>query len=147
MFDKLTSMNFSLVAVRQTRRRNAAGAHGVCCCVQKKQKVGVTQADRGQSCLCWSGPIQTFGYSCRWKQLYIQNATPQLSSLQVLPVVLAAPVATAANQISGSCVMILKPKCRFRHRMRKFTLNTSGLSLILPWLYEAQTWIVQITFR
>ena len=35
MFDNLTSINFSLVSVRQTRRRYAAESHGVCCRVQK----------------------------------------------------------------------------------------------------------------
>ena len=39
MFDNLTSINFSLVSVRQARCRNATGAHGVCCRVKKKTKL------------------------------------------------------------------------------------------------------------
>ena len=44
MFDNLTSINFSLVSVRQTRRRYA---DGVCCRVQKKPNSGLIQADLG----------------------------------------------------------------------------------------------------
>ena len=44
MFDNLTSINFSLVSVRQTRRRYA---DGVCCRVQKKPNSGLIQADSG----------------------------------------------------------------------------------------------------
>ena len=51
MFDNLTSINFSLVSVRQTRRRYA---DGVCCRVQKQPNSGLIQADSGYSCLCWS---------------------------------------------------------------------------------------------
>ena len=47
MFDNLTSINFSLVSVRQTRRRYAAESHGVCCGVQKKPNSGSIQADSG----------------------------------------------------------------------------------------------------
>ena len=47
MFDNLTSINFSLVSVRQTRRRYAAESHGVCCRVQKKPNSGLIQADSG----------------------------------------------------------------------------------------------------
>ena len=54
MFDNLTSINFSLVSVRQTRRRYAAESHGVCCRVQEKPNSGLIQADSGYSCLCWS---------------------------------------------------------------------------------------------
>ena len=44
MFDNLTSIKFSLVSVRQTRRRYA---DGVCCRVQKKPNSGLIQADSG----------------------------------------------------------------------------------------------------
>ena len=47
MFDNLTSINFSLVSVRQTRRRYAAESHGVCCRVQEKPNSGLIQADSG----------------------------------------------------------------------------------------------------
>ena len=44
MFDNLTSINFSLVSVRQTRRKYA---DGVCCRVQIKPNSGLIQADSG----------------------------------------------------------------------------------------------------
>ena len=47
MFDNLTSINFFLVSVRQTRRRYAAESYGVCCRVQKKPISGLIQADSG----------------------------------------------------------------------------------------------------
>ena len=39
MFYNLTSINFLLVSVRQTRLGRGTGAHGVCCRVQIKPKV------------------------------------------------------------------------------------------------------------
>ena len=47
MFDNLTSINFFLDSVRQTRRRYAAESYGVCCRVQKKPNSGLIQADSG----------------------------------------------------------------------------------------------------
>ena len=45
-----------------------------------------------------------------------------------------------------SFAVMLAPKSRFRSRILKFTLNFSGLSIILPLLYETQTSIVQTIF-
>ena len=69
------------------------------------------------------------------------------SPLQVSPVVLAAPDATPGTRILPSFAVMLTPKSRFRSRILKFTLNFSGLSIILPLLYETQTSIVQTIFR
>ena len=75
------------------------------------------------------------------------NAGRRHSPLQAPPVVLAAPDAMPGTQISPSFAVMLTPKSRFRSRILKFTLNFSGLSIILPLLYETQTSIVQTTFR
>ena len=69
------------------------------------------------------------------------------SPLQVPPVVLAAPDATPGTQIIPSFAVMLTPKSRFRSRILKFTLNFSGLSIILPLLCKTQTSIVQTIFR
>ena len=53
------------------------------------------------------------------------------SPLQVSPVVLAALEATPGTQIIPSFAVMLTPKSRFRSRILKFTLNFSGLSIIL----------------
>ena len=45
MFENLTSINVYLVSVRQPKRRNATGAQGVCCHVQKEPNAGLIQAD------------------------------------------------------------------------------------------------------
>ena len=68
------------------------------------------------------------------------------SPLQAPPVVLAAPDATPGTQIVPSFAVMLTPKSRFRSKILKFTLNFSGLSIILPLLYETQTSIVQTIF-
>ena len=68
MFDNLTSINFSLVSVRQTRRRYA---DGVCCRVQKKPNSGLIQAELGVILSLLVCASLEFGYSCRWKQMYI----------------------------------------------------------------------------
>ena len=47
MFDNLTSIIFSLVSVRLRFVSFRAGAHGVCCRVQKKPNSGLIQADLG----------------------------------------------------------------------------------------------------
>ena len=75
-----------------------------------------------------------------------QNAGQRHSPLQVSPVVLAALEATPVTQIIPSFAVMLTPKSRFRSRILKFTLNFSGLSIILPLLYETQTSIVQTIF-
>ena len=75
-----------------------------------------------------------------------QNAGQRHSPLQVSPVVLAALEATPGTQIITSFAVMLTPKSRFRSRILKFTLNFSGLSIILPLLYETQTSIVQTIF-
>ena len=75
-----------------------------------------------------------------------QNAGQRHSPLQAPPVVLAAPDATPGTQILLSFAVMLTPKSRFRSRILKFTLNFSGLSIILPLLYETQTSIVQTIF-
>ena len=61
--------------------------------------------------------------------------------------VLAALDATPGTQIIPSFAVMLTPKSRFRSRFLEFTLNFSGLSIILPLLHETQTSIVQTTFR
>ena len=58
------------------------------------------------------------------------------SPLQAPPVVLAAPVATRGTQILPSFAVMLKPKSRFRSRFLEFTLNSSGLSIILALLQQ-----------
>ena len=60
-----------------------------------------------------------------------QNAGQRYSPLQVTPVVLAALEATPGTQIIPSFAVMLTPKSRFRSRILKFTLNFSGLSIIL----------------
>ena len=75
-----------------------------------------------------------------------QNAAQRHSPLQATPVVLAALEATPGTQIIPSFAVMLTPKSRFRSRILKFTLNFSGLSIILPLLYETQTSIVQTIF-
>ena len=79
--------------------------------------------------------------------VHSKNAAQRHSPLQAPPVVLAAPVATPGTQILPSFAVMLKPKSRFRSRFLEFTLNSSGLSIILPLLHETQTSIVQTTFR
>ena len=75
-----------------------------------------------------------------------QNAGQRHSPLQVTPVVLAALEATPGTQIIPSFAVMLTPKSRFRSRILKFDLNFTGLSIILPLLYETQTSIVQTIF-
>ena len=71
MFDNLTSINFSLVSVRQTRRRYAAESHGECCRVQKKTKLRLNSGRFGVILSLLVCASLEFGYSCRWKQMYI----------------------------------------------------------------------------
>ena len=71
MFDNLTSINFSLVSVRQTRRRYAAESHGVCCRVQSKTKLRLSSGRFGVILALLVCASLEFGYSCRWKQMYI----------------------------------------------------------------------------
>ena len=78
--------------------------------------------------------------------VHSKNAAQRHSPLQAPPVVLAAPDATPGTQIVPSFAVMLTPKSRFRSRILKFTLNFSGLSIILPLLYETQTSIVQTIF-
>ena len=59
---------------------------------------------------------------------------------------MAALEATPGTQILPSFAVMLTPKSRFRSRILKFTLNFSGLSIILPLLYETKTSIVQTIF-
>ena len=68
MFDNLTAINFSLVSVRQTRRRYA---DGVCCRVQKKTKLRLNSGRFGVILSLLVCASLEFGYSCRWKQMYI----------------------------------------------------------------------------
>ena len=76
----------------------------------------------------------------------VKNAGRRHSPLQAPPVVLAAPDATPGTQILPSFAVMLKLKSRFRSRFLEFTLNSSGLSIILPLLHKTQTSIVQTTF-
>ena len=71
MFDNLTSINFSLVSVRQTRHRYAVEGHGVCCRVQKKTKLRLNSGRFGVILSLLVCASLEFGYSCRWKQMYI----------------------------------------------------------------------------
>ena len=73
MFDNLTSINFSLVSVRQTRRRYAAESHGVCCRVQKKTKLRLNSGRFGVILSLVVCASLEFDYSCRWKQMYIEK--------------------------------------------------------------------------
>ena len=78
--------------------------------------------------------------------VHSKNAAQRHSPLQAPPVVLAALDATPGTQILPSFAVMLKPKSRFRSRFLEFTLNSSGLSIILPLLHKTQTSIVQTTF-
>ena len=59
------------------------------------------------------------------------HSTQRHSPLQAPPVLLAALDATPGTQILASFAVMLKPKSRFRSRFLEFTLNSSGLSIIL----------------
>ena len=59
------------------------------------------------------------------------HSTQRHSPLQAPPVVPAALDATPGTQILPSFAVMLKPKSRFRSRFLEFTLNSSGLSIIL----------------
>ena len=63
--------------------------------------------------------------------VHSKNAGQRHSPLQAPPVVLAALDATPGTQILPSFAVMLKPKSRFRSRFLEFTLNSSGLSIIL----------------
>ena len=65
-----------------------------------------------------------------------KNAGRRHSPLQAPPVVLAALDATPGTQILPSFAVMLKPKSRFRSRFLEFTLNSSGLSIILALLQQ-----------
>ena len=65
-----------------------------------------------------------------------KNAGRRHSPLQAPPVVLAALDATPGTQILPSFAVMLKPKSRFRSRFLEFTLNFSGLSIILALLQQ-----------
>ena len=78
--------------------------------------------------------------------VHSKNPGQGYSPLQAPPVVLAALDATPGTQILPSFAVMLKPKSRFRSRFLEFTLNSSGLSIILPLLRKTPTSIVQTTF-
>ena len=63
--------------------------------------------------------------------VHSKNAGRRHSPLQAPPVVLAGLDATPGSQILPAFVVMLKPKSRFRSRFLEFTLNSSGLSIIL----------------
>ena len=65
----------------------------------------------------------------RWPATFTPTGTP-CSRTQILP----------------SFAVMLKPKSRFRSRFLELTLNSSGLSIILPLLRKTPTSIVQTTF-
>ena len=65
-----------------------------------------------------------------------KNAGQRHSPLQAPPVVLAALDAKAGTQILPSFAVMLKPKSRCRSRFLEFTLNSSGLSIILALLQQ-----------
>ena len=68
--------------------------------------------------------------------VHSKNAAQRHSPLQAPPVVLAALNATPGAQILPSFAVMLKPKSRFRSRFLEFTLNSSGLSIILALLQQ-----------
>ena len=68
--------------------------------------------------------------------VHSKNAGRRHSPLQAPPVVLAALDATPGTQILPSFAVMLKPKSRFRSRFLEFTLNSSGLSIILALLQQ-----------
>ena len=68
--------------------------------------------------------------------VYSKNVGQRHSPLQAPPVVLAALDATPGTQILPSFAVMLKPKSRFRSRFLEFTLNSSGLSIILALLQQ-----------
>ena len=147
MFDNLTSINFSLVSVRQ-RIESRKPKATECAAVSRKNQ---TQASFRQI----RGNLVSVGLCIFAIWLLVQmeanvhrvNAGRRHSPLQAPPVVLAAPVATPGTQILPSFAVMLMSKSRFRSRFLEFTLNSSGLSIILPLLHETQTSIVQTTFR
>ena len=64
MFDNLTSINFSLVSVRQTRRRYADGVVLPC---SEKTKLRLNSGRFGVILSLLVCASLEFGYSCRWK--------------------------------------------------------------------------------
>ena len=62
----------------------------------------------------------------------IKTLASDIHPYRATPVVLAALEATPGTQIIPSFAVMLTPKSRFRSRILKFTLNFSGLSIILP---------------
>ena len=66
--------------------------------------------------------------------VHSNNAGRRHSPLQAPPVELAALGATPGTQILPSFAVMLKSKSRFRSRFLEFTLNSSGLSIILALL-------------
>ena len=68
--------------------------------------------------------------------VHSKNAGRRHSPLQAPPVVLVALDATPGTQILPSFAVMLKPKSRFRSRFLEFTLNSSGLSIILALLQQ-----------
>ena len=68
--------------------------------------------------------------------VHSKNVGQRHSPLQAPPVVLAALDATPGTQILPSFPVMLKPKSRFRSRFLEFTLNSSGLSIILALLQQ-----------
>ena len=68
--------------------------------------------------------------------VHSKNAGRRHSPLQAPPVVLAALDATPGTQIIPSFAVMLKSKSRFRSRFLEFTLNSSGLSIILALLQQ-----------
>ena len=72
MFDNLTSINQFFFGLRSVAyRKSKTESHGVCCRVQKKTKLRLNSGRFGVILSLLVCASLEFGYSCRWKQMYI----------------------------------------------------------------------------
>ena len=72
MFDNLTSINQFFFGLRSVaNRKSKTESHGVCCRVQKKTKLRLNSGRFGVILSLLVCASLEFGYSCRWKQMYI----------------------------------------------------------------------------
>ena len=72
MFDNLTSIHHFFFGLRSVAyRKSKAESHGVCCRVQKKTKLRLNSGRFGVILSLLVCASLEFGYSCRWKQMYI----------------------------------------------------------------------------
>ena len=72
MFDNLTSINQFFFGLRSVAyRKSKTKSHGVCCRVQVKPKLRLNSGRFGVILSLLVCASLEFGYSCRWKQMYI----------------------------------------------------------------------------